>query len=194
MDETINEYQGADNSTLVDVPLNPSSKYTAVSHVHPQNDNIKPTYSVPSLGDLVWIGESLDDNGIRTGKFVAFLTTADGTYFALTLKNSEKLRSYFNYRNAYRDDITPEQRMQYFSEFTQEKSDLMLKYYNHETNALIKTENQTNIQSLTYFMEFLDQANLGVEVFKTNENFDNFQQVKLNDSGSVVYEEPCELE
>lgn len=95
-DNSVGEYQGVANaSTVQTLPTAPASDYISMAHVHNETDSIK-TYSVPSLGDLQWIARRYKDGHLNSSKFVAFLATADGTYFALTINNTTKFWEFFD--------------------------------------------------------------------------------------------------
>jgi len=188
VDGSINEYQGAPNSTSVVVPTQPTSKYNAVSHVHNEKDTIT-TYSVPSVSDLGWIAERYREGFLDSRKFVAFLATADDTYYAITINNISKLKKFWDYKKMHDASLPQAERNALFNKFVL-KSALMEEYFLHETNAKIK-KTTNSIISEKLLMEFLDKADMGFTVFRTDEDFETFNKIEINNQGIVETLEPC---
>lgn len=70
------------------------------------------------------------------------------------------------------------------------------KYYDHKTNALIKENAQgeaNNEQQLRYFMQFLEEADAGITVFETDENFNTFTELNLDGYDVQRADEPCQF-
>lgn len=188
VDGTIEEYVGTENNGQVDIPENPNSDYTAISHVH--NQTTKPTYSVFSLSDLAKMAKIYKAGYIRGGKFVAFISTGDDTHYALTISNATKFLEFFSYKKMYDLNITPEER-EIATDKIIEINPLLEIYYLND-NSLIK-EKQNSTTSLKLFMEFLDKANMGVTIFEADENFETFKELSINEQGTVERAEPCEF-
>jgi hypothetical protein len=73
---------------------------------------------------------------------------------------------------------------------------ILKKYYDDETNPLIKENAQgaaNNEQQLKYFMQFLEEADAGITVFETDENFNTFTELNLNGSNVQRDDEPCQF-
>jgi hypothetical protein len=194
-DNSIGEYQGAPGTTTVQsLPMNPSSNYTAMAHVHNETDTIR-TYSVPSLGDLQWIATMYSNNYLDSTEFVAFLATADGTYFALTINDADKFWEFFKYVDTWNPQATLQERIESTENITNKKL-IREKYFSDETSSLIKTIAQgasNNEQQLRYFMQFLEEADAGVTVFETDENFNNFTELSLNGFSVERDQDPCQF-
>lgn len=194
-DNSVGEYQGvAGVSTVETLPTSPSSDYVSMAHVHNETETIK-SYSVPSVGDLQWIAGRYRDGHINSSKFVAFLATADGTYFALTISNINKYWEFFKFINLTNMSITVQERSEAADKAIEVNSLLEL-YYNREVNPLISPNAQgtsNNEQQLKYFLQFLEKADAGVTVFESDENFSTFTKVNLNGNNVERSENPCEL-
>lgn len=194
-DNSIGEYQGGVGTANINVlPDSPSSDYIAVGHVHNETDSIK-TYSVFSLDDLEWMARKYEQGYLSASKFVAFLATADGNYLALTINSSSKFWEFFSYIDAAYPNATIQERQEAATKLN-EVSSTLNKYYKSLTNPLIKENAQgttNNRDQLRYFMQFLEEADAGITVFETNENFDSFSELVLNGTNVVGNETPCEL-
>lgn len=176
---------GNSGQPFIDLPAM-SSKYTQVAHNHPALVDGKPTYSVFSLGDLRRFSELLYNGKLKSGKFVAYLTTAKGTRYALTIDNSTKFTDglfyYWNKKTINSSDsLSIKQKyMQSYQDFR----NTALPYFGdiNEPNItpIIKAEDTDNEQVLEYFLEFLSQADIGVTLFEADENFENFTELSLN--------------
>ncbi len=195
-DNSIGEYQGvANNSTVQTLPTSPSSDYISMAHVHNENATIK-SYSVPSLGDLQWIARRYKDGYLNTSEFTAFLATADGTYFALTINNPTKLWKFFRYMDAGNFNITIQERIEASKKLKEVYKPILKKYYYDEQSALIQENAQgatNNEQQLRYFMQFLKEADIGITVFESNENFSTFTKLSIKGFDVKRSTTPCTL-
>ena len=194
-DDLVQDYQGSEEiSTIQNYPVAPTSDYISVGHVHNETNDIK-TYSVFSLQDLEWVARKYEQGYLNTSEFVTFLATADGNYLALTINSASKFWEFFRYIDAAYPSATVQQRQEAATKLN-EVSPTLNKYYKSLTNPLIKENAQgttNNRYQLRYFMQFLEEANAGVTVFETNENFDSFSELVLNGTNVVGNEIPCEL-
>lgn len=78
--------------------LNPSSKYIMMAHTHDVSGSTgNGTYSIFSWGDLATINRLIVEGHIKTSEFIFYVITADGTRYALTIENSNKLSEVFYY-------------------------------------------------------------------------------------------------
>lgn len=181
-DGTDVEFDGIGGKVVMST--NPPQKYIATAHIHDAYGEGNGTYSVHSLGDLEWVGQvDVLNSKVNLDKFVSFLATADGTYYAFSINNKNKFRSFFNYLKWMDPNITPENRMQLL-ETLRLKQEILNKYYNedqpHPTNPLIKVDNTNHEQDLKYLLQFIAEGDFGISVLETDVNFETFSEVKLS--------------
>jgi hypothetical protein len=156
---------------------NGTGKFIFMAHTH--NSPSISTYSIYSWNDLKSIADLLRNNQIDNTNFVSFLMTADGTIYAYTISNPTAFLQFFaltwdaNYNpNIAKNRILAED--MYFRDLNQ---------------RLIKENNTDNIQDEKYFLEFLQDNNLGVTLFEVDNTFSNFEKVnyvkKINDINKI---------
>ncbi len=64
--------------------------------------------------------------------------------------------------------------------------------YFEDKNALIKKTNTDNNIVLAAFLQFMDEANMGATMYKTDENFNDFTRVTYNANAiNNIKEKPC---
>ena len=194
-DNTTAEFDGA--NAKIDIPLNPAEKYLALAHIHDPVGNGNGTYSVFSFGDINWIGVvDVVNSKANLDKFVSFLATADGTFYAITISDKAKFRAAFNYLKYANPNITSEQRMQYL-EIADKKQKIYDKYYletkPHPNYPLIKENGGNNETDLENFLNFIAEGNFGISVLETDVNFETFSEVKkkTNSSQTSLPRIPC---
>ena len=154
-----------------------TGKFIFMAHTH--NSPSISTYSIYSWNDLKSIADLLRNNQIDNTNFVSFLMTADGTFYAYTISNPTAFLQFFaltwdaNYDpNIAKNRILAED-----------------KYFRDLNQRLIKENNNDNIQDEKYFLEFLQDNNLGVTLFEVDNTFSNFEKVnydkKINDINKI---------
>ena len=166
--------------------LIPRKKYLSFSHTHP--DVPGGTYSVFSYGDIRRMSMLLHNRQLNDGKFVAFLSTYKGTYYALTITDKNKLADFFYYFNntatAAEGNI-----MKWLNSQTKARG-IEDKYFNDPQCPLIKQTDTDNNNVLNNFLDFMKEADLGVTLFETNANFDTFTKVEQQQNGAIS-RTPC---
>jgi hypothetical protein len=169
--------ESPEGETSVAIPDNPPSNYNMVSHIHIENDSTK-TMSVFSFEDIINYGKICNNNKLDDD-VVFFLSTGKGTHFALTLTDSSKLCDF-----AYGKDVSLE--VLATMDTNQAIQSKLLRnrvyrdYYDiNNPNSIIRENNTDNAEVLKAFMEFISEADLGIQVFETDENFQSFSPLKL---------------
>ena len=120
---------------------------------------------------------------LEPDKFVALLSTDKGTYYALTITDITKFADFFYFQNnsgqASQGNI-----MKWFNS-QKNASKLREKYFNNKDNPLIKETDTDNNNVLDKFLDFINEANLGVTLFETDTNFDSFTKVEKEPDGTI---------
>lgn len=168
----------------IDINLNPASPYVTIAHTHDALGNGIGTYSVFSFADLLVMSSLAKKGHIKSNKFVAFLMTAKGTRYALTINNTTKFKEFFY--NAKLDAINGVVDMNKFWEMKGLSDD----YYGKKT-AVIKENNDDNNAVKIAFLQLLQNNNTGVSIFEANSSFDNFTALKLEDDNQTVTPNNC---
>ena len=188
----ISEWQGVSSSNNedahVDLTYNLSDKFTSIFHTHP--DIGDGTFACFSLEDLAMIAYLIRLNNIKTDTFVAYLATDKGTYLALTITSPTKFLDLM-FSETYPQGIDNNTNMsRYYSSYNKLKP-LKNKFYNPKNPSRKIKETDTDTENvLKQFIKFLDQADAGVKVFETDENYTNFSEIKRNFFGALV-RKPC---
>jgi hypothetical protein len=154
----------------------------AFVHTHP-NDAIG-TYSVFSFEDLIGISNILAHDKLDTGTFVAYLITKkdnDLTYYALTINDKTKFKDFFStYNDSDYNYLTATQEEKDNRTESRRKTNVLRKkYYDDTTNPLISDNNPSRELMLFQFLKFMEEADMGTTIFKTDENFNNFTKVSV---------------
>lgn len=180
----------------VDIPVNPTNKYIAMAHIHDPIGQGNGTYSVYSLADFTLLGK-IDKlhSKIDLDKFVSFLATADGTYYAFTIQNKTKFRNFFNYMKYLSPNITTQERIAYLNMFDT-KQELYDRYFEriepHPNYPFIKEGSTNSEQDLKYLIDFLAEGDFGISILETDVNFETFSEVKKNNTSQApVVRTPC---
>jgi len=174
----------------------PEYIYEAFMHTHyekvstPQGD----TYSVFSLDDLEKIADLVKLN-YTTQRFVTFLSTGKGTHFALTINNQSKLLDFFDYY--FNRNNPPNGGYEELNEYLDKQAaykNISKEYYDKNFGLINASTTNNNHQDLENFLKFLDEADMGVSLFKTDASFNEFTQIKYNSNldGNNIEETPCE--
>lgn len=197
VDGTTFDESGTALDPYVKLNQNPTSKYIAIAHTHYETATTsgQDTYSVFSPGDLEFFAQRLRENELDNGQFVAFLITGKGTRYALTIRNKNKFLAFFDY-------VRIQLKLRSGRAATQEEMDYYLNdilpiYYDYfdkeaPNPAPINKLNTNNNLVLQEFLKFIDEANMGAELYTADETFTNFIQVKYdNNEPNNIKEKPC---
>lgn len=180
---TPTEIQGNANNPSVGIPLNPVNKYISIAHNHP---DIPPgTLSVFSIDDLLAIAVLLDKNKIDVSQFVAYLPTKKGTQYAFTIENKDKLLDFFFYKiKGSLANVNPNDFNKYYTS-RDEFNSLNDKYYRRDIpNRKIKETDTDNENVLKEFLNFMEEADLGITLLESADNFESFKVVTKNGNNS----------
>lgn len=167
----------------------------ALVHTHPNDTD--GTYSVFSFDDLIAISRILANDQLDTGTFVAYLVTKKGndlTYYALTINNKTKFKEFFStFNDSNYNYLTATQEEKDNRTESRRKIDLLRKkYYDDVANPLISQANTYRDLMLSQFLKFMEDADMGTTVFKTDENFNDFERVSYNTSSlNNIKEQDC---
>lgn len=196
----LDERIGTDTFPSVAIQSNPTNKYKAFVHTHP---NIPPgTLSIFSPADLIEIARIINNDKI-TGSFVAFLTTKKGTQYAITIQNPTKFVDFFysqlfdNVSSAIATDpinalAISDRFYNSLNAFTPVYND----YFNPNLNPKIKRTDTENEEVLKEFLNFMDEANAGFTLFDASpittggQPFQSFRKIVLR-NGEPLRKEPC---
>lgn len=176
---TPTEFQGNANNPSVGIPLNPVNKYISIAHNHP---DIPPgTLSVFSIDDLLTVAVLLDKNKIDVSQFVAYLPTKKGTRYAFTIEDKDKLLDFFFYKiKMSLANVSPNDLSKYYASRDEIKS-LFDKYYNPDNPiSKIKETDTDNENVLKEFLNFMEEADLGITLLESTDNFESFKTVTKN--------------
>ncbi|PJX28593.1 hypothetical protein CAP47_00005 [Psychroflexus sp. S27] len=193
----IKDYEGSNTYPEISVTLGNSDKLEALAHNHPTTTPLSLSTFSPS--DLIAIAKLIRENRI-TDDFIAFLTTKQGTQYAITISDSTKFLDFLFYKifnpNTGILDVPPSDHQKYWSSkdlFTP----LYKKYFNPDFNPKIKGTNpndseiiEKNENDLKEFLNFMDEANAGFNLFETDNTFNTFTKLKLK-NGETERETPC---
>ena len=170
----------------VDFPESPPGKYELMAHTH--NSPSESTYSIYSYHDILWIADKLKKDKIKPSKFTSFLSTADGTHYALTISDINKFKKSFS--TIFDGAI-------YDSAAALRREEAKIKYYegknpNSISDELIKAANTDLEMDALYFVKMLAYMDCGLSIFETDSNFTNFQKLELNNTATGLERKPCE--
>ncbi|MBT8244412.1 hypothetical protein [Winogradskyella sp.] len=186
--------QGTTNQAEVRLLTLPGYVYEGYAHTHYETNTTPEgdTYSVFSIEDLVGTAKIINMDLADTGSFVMFLSTGKGTHYAMTINNKARFLKFFNYAL---NKNNPPLDLNELNEWLDSKDlyqKLEKEFYN-DTNAVIKKTNTDNDQVLEAFLQFMDEADMGATLLKTDENFNDFSRVryKPNLGGNNIEEKPC---
>lgn len=165
--------QAAGTNGKIDFKQKPLKKYLIIAHSH--NSPADATYSVFSWDDLWWLANTIREGNIKTSKFVMFLTTANGTNYALTISNPSSFTNFFIDAKGSPGETIDVDKLT-------KLSDLQNKFFN-DKDAPIDESNQTNSELADEekgFLQMVHDAGLGTEVFELDDNFENPEELTLN--------------
>jgi hypothetical protein len=192
----LDEHSGVAGAADTRMLANPSNKYIAYAHTHP-NDNSAGTYSVFSFQDLVALSNVINNNKLDADKFAAFLSTGKGTRYALTINNLTKFKAFFKSFNTLNIDfntITIEEKKKIADNVILTRT-LRDKYYDGDKlkNIIpkITSSNVNNELMLQYFLEFLNEADMGVTMFESVDNFETLKRVTVVKNATTLERKDC---
>lgn len=167
---------------MPDVPN--GAKCTILAHTH--NSPATDTYSIFSWVDLASFAQLLKEGKLDANNFTAFLATADGTYYALTIENTQNFLQFFALGGdpLYNQNIAlkrVEQAKLYYGE---------LASFNENIAPIIDV-NTDPINDEKAFLDLLQDNNLGVSLFESNATFTTFEKVTHNKTTGNIDKTPC---
>ncbi len=173
---------GGEGNVAIPIPTG-NQKYEMIAHTH--NAPSESTYSVFSYADLLAMYTLLRKDKIDLDKFVAFLSTADGTNYAFTINNpTQFLKVFATIFDAGFDYTVGLNRVQ-----------MREKYYtgniDNHTEPLIKENSVDNIYDEKLFLDFLKATNMGLTLFEVNDTFDRFERVTHNTRTDTIDKNNC---
>ena len=146
--------------------------------------NKPKSLSVFSPHDLYFLYKSLKEGNINdVNSFIFAITTSDNTTYAITIEDSDSLIAF---GDANLEGL----------QFTNSRNNSLPSEYNGSRNTLlendggIKDSNSNNINE-TNFLKLLSFANAGLKVFKSDDNFENWQQIEYNMNTNSVTVQNC---
>ncbi|WP_396175986.1 hypothetical protein, partial [Flavobacterium sp.] len=167
--ETIIYDNGSANQPEVKLLSMPANKYEAFAHTQyedPLTVN-QDNYSVFSIDDLIGIASLLKE-GSLSDEFVTFLPTGKGTYYALTIQNKNKFLDFFYYALQPTPPTNGDPYLMTKWLNSRDKYISLEEQYYSGVAAVIKADNSDNQQVLTAYLKFMDDANLGASMFKSD--------------------------
>ncbi|MCW1147044.1 hypothetical protein [Flavobacterium lacisediminis] len=169
------------SSGEVSFPMPTSGQYVFMAHTH--NSPASTTYSVFSWTDLVALADLLKKNKIDTNNFVAFLATADGTYYALTIENTQNFLKFFAVKGDPLFDMN----------IATKRVELASKYYGElvPNPSPIIDYNTTPLNDEIAFLNLLQNNNLGLSLLESNSTFTSFEKVTFNQTTGNIDKQPC---
>lgn len=176
---------------ILDATAAPAN-YEAMSHTHYEDSNTSEgdTYSVFSPDDLFALAK-LSKAGKLETNFTAYLATGKNTYYALTITDIRSFQEFF------KTLLEPEPTSLNFIDWNNSRIKIkkLFKKYFDLKKGIIHKDNANTDFTLGAFLAFINEANLGINLFKTDANFNNFTRVTYNPTGSgyhnQIKEEPC---
>lgn len=165
----------------VSFPNLTTGQYTMMAHTH--NSPANTTYSVFSWADLEVLATLVRNGKVDTENFVSFLATADGTYYAFTIEDSEAFAQFF--ATAFDAGFDPV--------IGEKRAKAMNKYFDpgKKGNPVIKENNDDNLADEKAFLDFMQDNNMGASLFESNSTFTTFDKVTHNKITDNVDKQPC---
>lgn len=173
---------GSTASGEVSFPIPSNGQYTMMAHTH--NSPANTTYSVFSWADLEALATLVRNEKVDTDNFVAFLATADGTYYAFTIEDPDAFAQFF--ATALDTGFDPA--------IGAKRAKEMDKYYDIDkkgTPPLISENSTDNNKVEKAFLDFMQDNNIGASLFESNSTFTTFDKVTHNKTTDNVDKQPC---
>jgi hypothetical protein len=191
--DTINYDNGTPNQPEVRLLSMPANKYEAFAHTQYEDPltTYQDNYSVFSIDDLIGIASLLKEGSLGDD-FVTFLPTGKGTYYALTIQNKNKFLDFFYYSLQPTPPTNGDPYLMTRWINRKDKFQKLEKEFYSSDSAIIKESNTDNQQVLTAFLKFMNDADLGASLFKSDSTWNSFTRVTY-DSNSInfIKEKPC---
>ncbi|WP_215731662.1 hypothetical protein, partial [Bizionia saleffrena] len=159
---------------IINFNNNPANAYITFAHTH----DASGTYSIFSWDDLALMARAVENGKIKTNKFVAFLITAKGTRYALTIEDASKLTNFLYQPSGSQGTQVDVPKML-------KVSSVFDKFYG-DNAAVIKNTNTDNDKVQKAFLQMLRDNDAGVEIFEVDATFDNFTKLKLETNNTDV--------
>lgn len=171
----------------LNIPYLPNpKKYSVLAHTHDASGSDgNGTFSIFSFGDLQKIAQLITLNQIDES-FVFFVSTADGTNYALTIDWPSKFAEYFDERK----DTTIPLSITNRDYEKAGKLDIIEKKYYSNTPAvgkITRTSNPTDDKNL--FLTMMKELKLDISIFEVTDNFNTFSKLQLKKG--IVTATPC---
>ena len=168
----------------VTMPIINNAMYAGVGHNHSNT----PTQglSIFSPADMISTALLLRKQQLDASKFVCFLSTEQGTYYAFTINDPQKFLDLF-YANTFQRgflDVPLGKRNLYFK--SKDKFEKFnKKYFDEKLNPKIKPNDPT-ADVLKEFLKFMNEADCGISLFQTDANFDDFTPLILENDNTKL--------
>lgn len=180
---TINPVQNIPNTNTIGgsikINMNPLNKYTVLAHVHDASgsDGLG-TYSIFSWDDLAIINRLIIKKKIDINDFVFYVITADNTRYAITIDNAEFLQHLMNYHDPANVGEFVDSDKMIISQ------NIFEKYFDDEKGVIKKNSSVSN--DLIYFLKFIQDFNLGINLYQIDPTFTTFDRLKLNTNNTIT--------
>lgn len=192
VNDTVNEHGFGvkGDGTIIDFVPSPELKvivdattvYNVLSHIH-NNPANGGTYSIFSWEDLQGFANLIADGAVNGEALVATLSTKKGTHYVLTISNISNFRKFWYYLFNDPDTLDAFGKQIYADSFT--NMDKLRKKYYAIDRGFIRKANPNNPLILSYFLDMINETNMGISIFETDANFQNFSKVTKNSKGMV---------
>lgn len=184
--QTANPFQTIPQGTggMIKINTNPSQPYVMLAHTHDAyGSDGTGTYSIFSSGDMAVISNLIQKNKIDLDNFVFYVITADGTRYAMTINCAECLKPFcYPCGESFSvGTVLDMERMKNTDAFIRNA-------YKDIDGIHTQSDPQNDIKS---FLKFIQEANLGVNLFEVDATFSNFQKLELESKTSNIIKKPC---
>ncbi len=169
-------YEGVESELGVNLTIDEGYKLSAMAHNH-NNDAENRDLSIFSPADIYTLYRIIKfDNAESNSLFFSFLVTASGTVYALRVNNASALINFGDVNFFGWDDEDAENNSNSLNDEFAGKDDSTLTFPTGIKNSNTVEENELS------FMKILDNTlvNIGLELYKADENFENWKKVELN--------------
>ena len=183
--QTANPFQAIPQGSggVIDINTNPSQKYVMLAHTHDAyGSDGTGTYSIFSFGDMAVISNLIQKSKIDIDNFVFYVITADGTRYALTINCASCLEPFCYPCESLGVGTAVDTKK------IIKKGELFNNFYNKIDGIHTQSDPQNDIK---VFLKFIQEANLGVNLFEVDATFSNFQKLELESKTSNIIKKPC---
>lgn len=144
----------------------PSGEYICIAHTH--CSPASSTYSIFSWTDLTTFATLLKTGELDADRFVAFLFTADGTRYALTINDATKFSKFF----ALGSDSN------FNMDTGLKRAEAVVKYYRGKDGApSLITESTIVKNSEAYFLDMIKDYDMGLTLFEIDQTLTTFTKL-----------------